>query len=68
MPKSGFKWKRVMPAEEEIMKMKWNSRKAGYWRWTKSIPKSCMTHIMTIHWRQKRRRYQVIRYQNIKSE
>ena len=27
MPKSGFKWKRVMPAEEEIMKMKWNSKK-----------------------------------------
>ena len=27
LPKSGFKWKRVMPAEEEILKMKWNSKK-----------------------------------------
>jgi len=27
LPKSGFKWKRVMPTEEKIMKMKENSKK-----------------------------------------
>ena len=27
LPKSGFQWKRVMPTEEQIMKMKWNSKK-----------------------------------------
>ena len=27
LPKSGFHWKRVMPTEEQIMKMKWNSKK-----------------------------------------
>ena len=27
LPKSGFHWKRVMPAEEHIMKMKWNTKK-----------------------------------------
>ena len=27
LPKRGFKWKRVMPTEEQIMKMKENSRK-----------------------------------------
>ena len=32
LPKKGFHWKRVMPTEEQIMKMKWNS----------STPKSCM--------------------------
>ena len=27
LPKSGFHWKRVMPTEEQIMKMKWNAKK-----------------------------------------
>ena len=27
LPKKGFHWKRVMPTEEQIMKMKWNSKK-----------------------------------------
>ena len=27
LPKSGFHWKRVMPTEEQIMKMKWNVKK-----------------------------------------
>jgi len=26
LPKSGFHWKRVMPTEEQIMKMKWNAK------------------------------------------
>ena len=30
LPKKGFHWKRVMPTEEQIMKMKWNSKKG--WR------------------------------------
>ena len=27
LPNSGFHWKRVMPTEEQIMKMKWNAKK-----------------------------------------
>ena len=27
LPKSGFHWKRVMPTEEQIMKMKWEAKK-----------------------------------------
>jgi len=27
LPKSGFHWKRVMPTEEQIMKMKWGAKK-----------------------------------------
>ena len=27
LPKRGLHWKRVMPTEEQIMKMKWNSKK-----------------------------------------
>ena len=27
LPKKGFHWKRVMPTEEQIIKMKWNSKK-----------------------------------------
>ena len=27
LPKKGFSWKRVMPTAEQIMKMKWNSKK-----------------------------------------
>ena len=27
LPMSGFHWKRVMPTEEQIMKMKWNPKK-----------------------------------------
>ena len=27
LPKKGFHWKRVMPTEEQIMKMKWDSKK-----------------------------------------
>ena len=27
LPKKGFHWKRVMPSEEQIMKMKWDSKK-----------------------------------------
>ena len=27
LPKKGFHWKCVMPTEEQIMKMKWNSKK-----------------------------------------
>ena len=27
LPKKGFHWKQVMPTEEQIMKMKWNSKK-----------------------------------------
>ena len=27
LPKNGFHWKREMPTEEQIMKMKWNSKK-----------------------------------------
>ena len=27
LPKKGFHWKRVMPTKEQIMKMKWNSKK-----------------------------------------
>ena len=27
LPKSGFHWKRIMPTEEQIMKMKWNAKK-----------------------------------------
>ena len=27
LPKKSFHWKRVMPTEEQIMKMKWNSKK-----------------------------------------
>ena len=26
LPKSGFKWKRVMPTEEQIIKRKWNAK------------------------------------------
>ena len=27
LPKRGFHWKRLMPTEEQVMKMKWNSKK-----------------------------------------
>ena len=27
LPKKGFHWKQVIPTEEQIMKMKWNSKK-----------------------------------------
>ena len=30
LPKSGFHWKRVMPTEEQIMKMKCDSKKGGF--------------------------------------
>ena len=33
LPKKGFHWKRVMPTEEQKMKMKWNSKKG----WIKEV-------------------------------
>ena len=57
LPKKNFHWKRVMPTEEQIMKMKWNSKKG----WIREVDLEYPAHFHDAHndyprWRRKRRR------------
>ena len=45
LPKKGFHWKRVMPTEEQIMKMKWNSKKG----WILEADLEFPTHLHEAH-------------------
>ena len=45
LPKSGFHWKRVMPTEEQIMKMKWNSKKG----WILEVDLEYPAHLHDAH-------------------
>ena len=45
LPKKGFHWKRVMPTEEQIMKMKWNSKKG----WILEVDLGYPTHLHDAH-------------------
>ena len=42
LPKSDFKWKRVMPTEEEIIKKKKTQRMDGFLMWILNTQKNCM--------------------------
>ena len=56
LPKSDFRWKKVMPSEEDILeKKKRDQRRDGYYRWTWSILKSCMKNTTAIHLRLRNR-------------
>jgi len=45
LPKSGFHWKRVMPTEEQIMKMKWNAKKG----WILEVDLKCPEELHDAH-------------------
>ena len=45
LPKKGFHWKRVMPTEEQIMKMKWNSKKG----WILEVDLEYPAHLHDAH-------------------
>ena len=45
LPKKGFLWKRVMPTEEQIMKMKWNSKKG----WILEVDLEYPAHLHDAH-------------------
>ena len=45
LPKKGFHWKRVMPTEEQIMKMKWNSKKG----WILEVDLEYPSHLHDAH-------------------
>ena len=45
LPKGGFHWKRVMPTEEQIMKMKWNSKKG----WILEVDLEYPIHLHNVH-------------------
>ncbi|KAL9950720.1 hypothetical protein ACROYT_G043266 [Oculina patagonica] len=56
LPKSGFKWKRVMPSEKEIMKKRRMTKQAGYWRSTSNTQQNSMNATTAIRWLQKKRK------------
>ena len=56
LPKKNFHWKRVMPTEEQIMKMKWNSKKGWILEVDLVTQHNCRTPTMTTRWHQKRKR------------
>ena len=45
LPKKNFHWKRVMPTEEQIMKMKWNSKKG----WILQVDLEYPAHLHDAH-------------------
>ena len=45
LPKKNFHWKRVMPTEEQIMKMKWNSKKG----WIVEVDLEYPAHLHDAH-------------------
>ena len=45
LPKKNFHWKRVMPTEEQIMKMKWNSKKG----WILEVDLEYPAHLHDAH-------------------
>ena len=45
LPKKNFHWKRVMPTEEQIMKMKWNSKKG----WILEVDLEYPVHLHDAH-------------------
>ena len=45
LPKKNFHWKRVMPIEEQIMKMKWNSKKG----WILEVDLEYPAHLHDVH-------------------
>ena len=45
LPKKNFHWKRVMPTEDQIMKMKWNSKKG----WILEVDLEYPTHLHNAH-------------------
>ena len=45
LPKKNFHWKRVMPTEEQIMKMKWNSKKG----WILEVDLEYTAHLHDFH-------------------
>ena len=45
LPKKGLHWKRVMPTEEQIMKMKWNSKKG----WILKVDLEYPAHLHDAH-------------------
>ena len=45
LPKRGFHWKRVMPTEKQIMKMKWNSKKG----WILEVSLEYPIHLHNVH-------------------
>ena len=45
LPKKGFHWKRVMPTEEQIMPMKWNSKKG----WILEVDLEYPAHLHDAH-------------------
>ena len=45
LPKKNFHWKRVMPTEEQIMKMKWNAKKG----WILEVDLEYPAHLHDVH-------------------
>ena len=45
LPKKNFHWKRVMPTEEQIMRMKWNSKKG----WILEVDLEYPAHLHDAH-------------------
>ena len=55
LPKRDFKWKRVMPTEEEILKKKKTQKKDGFLRLILNIQQNCMKNTTAIPWRRRKR-------------
>ena len=48
LPKRDFKWKRVMPSEEEIIKKKKTQKMGGFLRLILNIQQNCMSNTTAI--------------------
>jgi len=55
LPKRDFKWKRVMPTEEEILKKKKTQKKDGFLRLILNIQQNCMKNTTAIPWRRRKK-------------
>jgi len=55
LPKRDFKWKRVMPTEEDIIKKKKRQRIDGFLRWILNMQQNRISNTTAIPWRRRKR-------------
>ena len=55
LPKRDFRWRRVMPTEEEILKKKENAKDGRFLRLIPSIRQNFIKNTTDIHWRWRKR-------------
>ena len=55
LPTKDFKWKRVVPTEEEILKKKENAKNGWILEVDLEYPLNCMSSTTAIPWRRRKR-------------